>query len=78
MHIFKMHTQNGSIKKHLKEAHKINKITRQELIDKVKILKSCNNKKELIMTEAILIKCNSPSLNAQEEGADRLLKIFKH
>ena len=75
---FKMHTQIGSIKKHLKEAHSITKIDRQKLIDKTQILLSVNDKKKLVMSEAILIKSNNPSLNAQEEGADRLLKIFKH
>ena len=75
---FKMHTQTGSIKKHLKDSHSINKPSRQELLDKTEILKTINDKRKLIITEAILIKNNKPLLNAQEEGADRLLKIFKH
>lgn len=75
---FKMHTQNGSIKKHILDAHSQSKVTRQELINCTTILRSCNTKRQLIMTEAVLIKELQPDLNSQEEGCDRLLKIFKH
>ena len=73
-----MHTQNGSIKRHLNEAHTIRKTTRRELLSKTKILRPCSERRKLVMTEAILIKDKKPDLNSQEEGSDRLLQIFKH
>ena len=75
---FRMHTQAGSIKKHLTDVHNINRVSKKDLISCTKILKSCASKGQLRMTEAILIKSMKPSLNSQEEGCDRLLKIFKH
>ena len=44
----------------------------------VKILYSDSSVGQLRMTEAVLIKDLKPSINSQEEGCDRLLKIFKH
>jgi hypothetical protein len=76
---FRMHTQNSSsIKKHLQEHHGINKTTTAELLTDVKILKNSSSKTDLIFYEALLIKSLKPSLNAQNEGCDRILKIFKH
>jgi len=75
---FRMHTFNGSIKKHLIEHHHFNKIHKAELLETTEILRHCRSKRELIMTEAVLIKQHRPRLNAQDEGADRILKIFKH
>jgi hypothetical protein len=75
---FGMHTQTGSIKKHLVEHHDINRIPRRDLINDVKILRTCSLKRDLIFTEAILIKTKRPALNSQAEGCDRLLKLFKH
>ena len=65
-----MHTQNGSIMKHLKECHEINKIPRKELLD--------DTRRKLFLAEAILIKQENPCLNSQAERCDRLLKIFVH
>ena len=75
---FGMHTQNGSIKKHLAEAHNIQRIPRRELLESTEVLATCNIKRKLVMTEAIFIKDMKPALNSQDEGCNRLLKIFKH
>ena len=75
---FRMHTQKSSIKKHLTEQHGIAKVPRKELLESTTILRRCNKKRTLIMTEAILIKEKKPVINSQQEGCDRLLKIFKH
>jgi len=75
---FKMHTQTGSIVKHLAEQHAIHKPSRKQLVDKVTILKSCKDKRDLIYTEAVLIKELRPQLNSQNEGCDRILKLFVH
>jgi hypothetical protein len=74
-----MHTQNSSsIKKRLQEHHGINKTTTAELLTDVGILKNSSSKTDLIFYEALLIKSLQPSLNAQNEGCDKILKIFKH
>jgi len=75
---FKMHAVTGSIKSHVVQAHNINKIPKTDLIQCVDILRQCSSRRELIMTEAILIKDMKPSLNSQQEGCERLLKVFKH
>ena len=75
---FKMHAQNGSIKKHLVENHGMTRTPKNDLVSSTKILGSSNNKGRLRMLEAIMIKDMKPSLNSQEEGCERLLKIFKH
>ena len=75
---FRMHTQTGSIKKHLMEQHGIRRIAKNDLIASTNVLRSCCSKGRLRMTEAVLIKELRPQLNSQEEGCDRLLKIFKH
>ena len=73
-----MHTQTGSIKNHIRDFHGEARVTRQQLTECVKVLCMNNSVGYLRMTEAILIKEIKPSLNSQEEGCDRLLKIFKH
>jgi len=75
---FRMHAQQGSIKKHLQQAHQFQKIPKQMILAPTKILATCQNRRELFYTEAIYIKDLKPVLNAQDEGADRLLKVFKH
>ena len=75
---FRMHAQNGSIKRHLVDKHGMIRVPKNDLIPSIKILGSCNTKGRLRMLEAIMIKDMKPSLNSQEEGCDRLLKIFKH
>ena len=76
---FKMHTQNcSSIKKHAKNTHNLNKVASVELLECVKILKQSPNKRELLFLEALCIKSFKPTMNAQSEFSDRILKIFKH
>jgi hypothetical protein len=76
---FRTHTQNSSsIKKHLQDVHNINRVTTAELVTDVEIIKGSNNKTDLIFLEAIYIKSLKPSLNSQNEGCDKILKIFKH
>ena len=75
---FGMHTQNGSIKRHLVETHDAVRLKRRDLLASTTIIASCNIRRKLVMTEAVLIKDNKPQLNSQNEGCDRLLKIFKH
>ena len=66
------------LKKHYKNTHNLNKVTSVELLECVKILKQSPNKRELLFLEAMCIKSFKPSMNAQSEFSDRILKIFKH
>ena len=75
---FRMHTQTGSIIKHLKETHRENRVPRSELLAQAKVIDFCNEKRRLIFLEAIYIKTERPELNSQTEGSDRILKIFVH
>ena len=76
---FRMRTQNcSSIKNHAKNTHNLNKVTSVELLECVKILKQSPNKRELLFLEALCRKSFKPSMNAQSEFSDRILKIFKH
>jgi len=75
---FKMHAQHGSIKKHLIEHHGFSKVCKGELLEATKVLRYCSDRRELFTTEALMIKDLRPSLNSQEEGSERLLKIFRH
>ena len=51
-----MHTQTGSIIKHLKENHKISKVPRHDLLDNTTVLTHDKDKRKLVMLEALLIK----------------------
>ena len=60
------------------EKHGLRKVSKSDLTQSTSVLKSCDSKGRLRMTEAILIKELKPTLNSQDEGCDKLLKIFKH
>ena len=69
------HTQSGSILKHNIQAHG-HKITTNEILSNIEVLRQLNNKEDLIIAEALFIKEKNPSLNGQMEGAERILTIF--
>ena len=69
------HTQNGSILKHNVDAHGT-RVTTNQILEDIKILRHFNTKEDLTIAEALLIKENNPSLNGQREGEDRVLTIF--
>ena len=70
-----MHAQTGSIKNH-HATHHNHKITTAEIMECIKIRHSSNDKQELLIAEALLIKSESPNINSQAEGEVRILKIF--
>ena len=70
---FRMHTQNcSSLKKHLIDAHSIDRVTTVELVKDVKILALAANKSDRIFLEAILLKEHKPTINSQMEGEERI------
>lgn len=75
---FGSHTQSGSIRKHLTEEHGITSLKRRDLLESTQVLHQDDRRRDLIFMEALLIKELSPTLNAQDEGCELILKIFKH
>ena len=72
---FYMHVQSGSISDHVNSIHKT-KPTSKTLLESTKIIFRTPIKTDLLIAEALLIREMVPELNRQEEGADRVLKIF--
>ena len=72
---FYYHNQSGSIFKHNQNSHN-RKPGSRHLRDQTTVLYKSNNKRNLCIAEAILIKQSRPSLNEQEEGRSRILHIF--
>ena len=72
---FYSHVQHGSIQKHNREKHN-SKLYTQQLLENTKILHKNQSTVELKIAEALLIKHNNPTLNAQDEGNERVLHIF--
>lgn len=75
---FGCHTQSGSIRKHLTEEHAITSLRRNDLIQNTKVLHRDSRRRDLVFIEALYIKEHCPTLNAQDEGCDKILKVFKH
>ena len=69
------HAQTGSIQKHANEVHN-RKLTTNNIIDCTSVIEAHNNKQDLILAEALLIKDENPLLNSQKEGQTRILHIF--
>ena len=59
-----MHLQDGAPKAHMREQHDSN-ITRKQLVENTKILKSCSDQRQLTILEALFIREYSPALNRQ-------------
>ena len=59
-----MHLQDGAPKSHMREKHDSN-ITRKQLVENTKILKSCSDQRQLTILEALFIREYSPALNRQ-------------
>jgi hypothetical protein len=68
--------QHQSVLKHLREEHNIRKIKPSDILQSVEVLYRGTGKQDLIVMEALYIATMKPTLNGQEEGRDRILKIF--
>ena len=69
------HAQSGAIISHSVDTHN-KRIPTNTILASTNILRQFNNKDELIIAEAFLIKEHKPSLNGQREGELRILSIF--
>jgi len=70
---FRQHT---SIKKHHREHHDSN-ITGKHMLPNVTVLQKCNDRRDLIIMEALMIKEFKPVINIQTDDFNRTLKIFQ-
>ena len=61
--------------KHLLDVHNV-KMKPTDILKSVQILYKGRNRQELLIMEALFITERKPLLNNQEEGRDRILKIF--
>ena len=52
------------------------KMKPEDILKSVNILYQCRNRQELLIIEALFNTQWKPLLNNQEEGRDRILKIF--
>ena len=69
------HTQQGSIKDHHLTTHN-HRVRTAEIMQSTEVIFRSQEKHELIVAEALLIKENSPPINSQREGETRVLQIF--
>ena len=70
-----MHAQQGSIREHNEERHK-KRIRTAEILETTEVLHRSQDRMELLIVEALVIKGEKPPLNNQREGEVRILKIF--
>lgn len=59
-----MHLQEGTLKEHMTEQHGI-PLTRKHLTQNTTVLKTCSNRTQLMITEALYIREHTPALNKQ-------------
>jgi hypothetical protein len=70
-----MHLSSGAPKKRMKDEHNVT-LTRQILVENTKILKQFHDPSRLAIYEALLVRENSHSINLQDTGCTRTLKLF--
>lgn len=71
----RQHFYNGAIKQHGFDKHNI-RPTYEEILNNTEVLSRCHDRHELIILEALYIKQEKPTINLQNEGSQRVLKIF--
>ena len=69
-----MHLQHGSPKLHTSQQHHVN-LTREMLVDNTKVLRYEIDYERLHILESLFIKNSHPSLNNQDTGTVRTLKL---
>ena len=70
-----LHLQNGSIKQHFIHHH--NKIViRKNLVENTKIIERTNNRRKLLIKEALLIQQKEATINKQFDCFPNILKLY--
>ena len=70
-----MHLASGGPKQHHQEVHHAT-LTRNELVDKTKIIRTERDTYRLSIFESLLIKKVKPNINNQMTGTHTRLKLF--
>ena len=70
-----MHLNYGAINDHTLSVHRSG-LTRVNIVDNTKVLCRQRDTFRLLVQEAILIKFFNPTLNRQDTGCARILKLY--
>ena len=70
-----MHLNNGAINDHTLSVPRSG-VTRANIVDNTKVLCRQRDTFRLLLHEAILIKLKNPTLNRQDTGFTRILKLY--
>ena len=70
-----MHLNNGAIKYHMATTQ-YSVLNRELLVDNTKIIKRIADVNRLQISKAIIIKLTNPTINRQNTGITRTLKLF--
>ena len=65
----------GAIKQHMEKTHK-SSLNRLQLTENTKLIKRNNHFNRLQIAEAVIIKTPNPTINRQDTGMIRTLKLF--
>ena len=71
-----MHLGSGAPKSHTDTSHHHSLLTRDMMVDNTKIIRKENDIRRLQIYEALLIKQKCPTINIQDTGISRTLKLF--
>ena len=74
-HRMASHTESGCIKEHNRDVHN-RKTKSSDALENTEILHRSQDRKELMIAEALLIKQHEPRVNNQREGDTRILNVF--
>ena len=70
-----MHLSNGAIKEHILSQHR-SILSRDDIVSNTEVLHMQNDAFRLLIHEAMLIKFQNSSLNQQDTGCARILKLY--
>ena len=71
-----MHLGSGAPKSHTETSHQHSSLTRDIMVENTKIIRKENDIRRLQIYEALIIKQKCPTINNQDTGISRTLKLF--
>ena len=71
-----MHLGSGAPKKHTEISHRQSPLSREMMVENTKIIRKENDTRRLPIYEALIIQQKCPSINKQDTGLLRTLKLF--
>ena len=71
-----MHLGSGAPKSHTESSHPQISLSRSAMVENTKIIRKENDTRRLQLYEALIIQQKNPSINNQDTGISRTLKLF--